>query len=87
MSVESTQWKNYSAVPTHHIFGRQYKFGIRSMQLITRNYILHVVQEIKEKKDEKSQANSSSGQKYSRYGINQRRLFCEMKLDLINFSW
>lgn len=50
MSVESTQWKNYSAVPTHHIFGRQYKFGIRSMQLITRNYILHVVQEIKEKK-------------------------------------
>lgn len=81
MSVESTQWKNYSAVPTHHIFGRQYKFGIRSMQLITRNYILHVVQEIKEKKmknhrrltkgyfREDIEENSSSGQKYSRYDI------------------
>ena len=35
MSVGSTRWKNYSAVPRHHIFGRQYKSGIRNMQPIT----------------------------------------------------
>jgi len=32
-----TQRKNYSAVPMHHIFDRQYKSGIRNMQLITGN--------------------------------------------------
>ena len=32
-----TQWGNYSAVPMHHIFGRRYKSGIRSMQPITGN--------------------------------------------------
>ena len=31
MSVGSTRWKNYSAVPMHHFFGRQYRFGIRNM--------------------------------------------------------
>ena len=37
MSVGSTRWKNYSAVPMHHFFGRQYRFGIRNMQPITGN--------------------------------------------------
>ena len=27
-----TRWRNCSAVPTHHIFGRRYRFVIRSMQ-------------------------------------------------------
>ena len=36
-SAGSTQWKNCFAVPMHHIFGRQYKSGIRSMQPITGN--------------------------------------------------
>ena len=27
MSVGSMRWKNYSAVPMHRIFGRQYKSG------------------------------------------------------------
>ena len=35
MSVGSIQRKNCSAVPMHHIFGRQYKSGIRNMQPIT----------------------------------------------------
>ena len=37
MSVGSTRWKNYSAVPMHHIFGKQYKSSIRNMQLTTEN--------------------------------------------------
>ena len=36
-SVGSMQWRNYSVVPMHHIFGRQYKSGIRNMQPITGN--------------------------------------------------
>ena len=36
-SADSTQWRNYSAVSMHHIFGRQYKSGIRNMQPITGN--------------------------------------------------
>lgn len=36
MSVSSIQWKNYSAVPMHPIFGRQYRYVIRSMRFITK---------------------------------------------------
>lgn len=39
MSVGSTRWKNYSAVPMHHFFGRLYRFGIRNKQPITGNCI------------------------------------------------
>ena len=42
MSADNTQWKNYSAVAMHHIFGRQYKFVIRNMQLITRTCMLYL---------------------------------------------
>ena len=31
MSAGSIRWKNYSAVPMHRIFGRQYKSGIQNM--------------------------------------------------------
>jgi len=31
MSAGSIQWKNCSAVPTHRIFGRRYKSGIRKL--------------------------------------------------------
>ena len=37
MSAGSMRWKNCSAVPTHRIFGRRYKSGIRNMQPITGN--------------------------------------------------
>ena len=75
MSVGSIRWKNCSAVPIHHIFGRQYKSGIRSMQRITGNCMPCLEEQI----DVKSSINGKEiGQSYH---INQAASEAEKTID------